>query len=411
VKARRVLVIAFHFPPVQGSSGYLRTLKYVRHLPRFGWEPVVLTVNTRAYASTDPALLKQVPEGVKVHRSFALDASRHLAFKGRYPAFLAVPDRFATWIPFGIRDGVRLVREHGIDAVFSTYPIPSAHAVGRGVARRTGRPWLADFRDPMWDEFVGTSSSAELRARKSLEQGSLEACSHATVTTSGMKDLFHARYPHVPASRITAIPNGYDEDDFQGVERTARAPGARFSLVHAGLLDPVDRDPEPFFEGLRRALDRGLLREAEAEIRLFAPGHEGRIRDLLERRNLAGVVQVLKPVTYKESLKAMAASDVLLLFQGPSCDKQIPAKLYEYFRIGRPILALTTTSGETGRLVEACRGGKVVDPGDPEAIAASLGEFFAALRSGADLPAATPERAARLAALLDGIAATNRAGI
>ena len=46
---KRVLMIAFHFPPLAGSSGIQRTLRFARHLPQFGWEPLVLTAHPRAY--------------------------------------------------------------------------------------------------------------------------------------------------------------------------------------------------------------------------------------------------------------------------------------------------------------------------------------------------------------------------
>src|SRR5205807_7222199 len=50
-------------------------------------------------------------------------------------------------------DLLRLIRELGIDVIFSTYPIPSAHVIGSLLSRFSGKPWVADFRDPMWDDF------------------------------------------------------------------------------------------------------------------------------------------------------------------------------------------------------------------------------------------------------------------
>jgi hypothetical protein len=40
---KRVLMIAYIYPP-QGGSGVQRTVKFVRYLPSYGWEPLVLTV-------------------------------------------------------------------------------------------------------------------------------------------------------------------------------------------------------------------------------------------------------------------------------------------------------------------------------------------------------------------------------
>ena len=42
-------MVAFHFPPLAGSSGIQRTLRFVQHLPALGWEPIVLSAHPRAY--------------------------------------------------------------------------------------------------------------------------------------------------------------------------------------------------------------------------------------------------------------------------------------------------------------------------------------------------------------------------
>ena len=38
---KRVLVIAFIYPPL-GGSGVQRTLKFCKYLPEFGWQPYVV---------------------------------------------------------------------------------------------------------------------------------------------------------------------------------------------------------------------------------------------------------------------------------------------------------------------------------------------------------------------------------
>jgi glycosyltransferase involved in cell wall biosynthesis len=388
----RLLVIAYHFPPIQGSSGYLRTLKFVSYLPSFGIDPTVLTVNTRAYEATDPGLLGQIPANVEVHRSFALDAKRHLAYKGRYLSAFGIPDRYSTWIPFAILDGLRLIRSRKIDAIFSTYPIPSAHSIGRALARLSGKPWLADFRDPMWDEYVDVPPG-ELRARQRIERASLEACAHATVTTSGMKELYRTRYPGIAQDKITVIPNGYDERDFAGVAPQPRSPGDPVTFVHAGLLDPIDRNPEAFFKAVKLAVESGRLGGKPFVVDFYTPGKIQGLQEELRKMGIPDSVRILPAVPYKQALQAMARADVLLLFQGPSCDNQIPAKLYEYLRIGKPILALTTEKGETGRLIAATGGGIIVPIDDVSQISQALGRCVEASVAGLKLPCASLETA------------------
>jgi glycosyltransferase involved in cell wall biosynthesis len=393
MSGRRVLMVAFHFPPLRGSSGFLRTLKFVRYLPRHGWSPVVLTAGVRAYAETDPGLMGQVPPEVPVHRSFALDAGRHLALRGRSPAFLRLPDRYATWIPGAVAAGLRLIRRHRVDAIFSTYPVPSAHCIGMALAALSGKPWVADFRDPMWDEYLeGTRLSIGLRKR--IEAASMRRCRKAILATAGMREVFAARYPGLEG-KLSVITNGYDEEDFRGIAEPEPATGGAVTFVHAGLLEKVDRNPIPFFRGLKLALERGAIPSGSLAVRLIGTGNHDEYAEELRRLGLAEVVRLQPPIPYHDALAAMAASDTLLLFQGPSCNAQIPAKAYEYLRIGKPILALTPAEGATGRLIGETASGRVVDPEDPEAIAAALARWIAEARKDGALPRADRATAAR----------------
>lgn len=72
---RRVLVLAYHFPPI-GGAGVQRNAKFVRYLPEFGYEPVVVTgpgSGIDRWTPTDPTLEGDVPVGVEVHRIQAPD--------------------------------------------------------------------------------------------------------------------------------------------------------------------------------------------------------------------------------------------------------------------------------------------------------------------------------------------------
>ena len=66
---RRVLVMAYYFPPM-GLSGVQRTLKFVKYLPEFGWEPMVLTTNSGSYYAYDDTLLDELTsDKIKIFRT------------------------------------------------------------------------------------------------------------------------------------------------------------------------------------------------------------------------------------------------------------------------------------------------------------------------------------------------------
>lgn len=95
-RLRRVLMIAYHFPPLAGSSGIQRTLRFVQQLPAHGWQPLVLSAHPRAYERTSEDLLADVPPGCTVRRAQAFDTARHFAWRGRYIASMARPDRWQS---------------------------------------------------------------------------------------------------------------------------------------------------------------------------------------------------------------------------------------------------------------------------------------------------------------------------
>ena len=149
IVVKRVLMVAYHFPPMSVSSGIQRTLRFAQYLPEFNWEPVVLTAHPRVYSGVSPASLAEVPPRLQVRRAFALDAARHLSLRGAYPQWLAVPDRWSSWWLGAVPAGLALARQWKFDVIWSTYPIATAHLIAYTLHRLTGIPWVADFRDPM----------------------------------------------------------------------------------------------------------------------------------------------------------------------------------------------------------------------------------------------------------------------
>jgi hypothetical protein len=179
---RRVLMIAYHFPPVRGSSGIQRTVRFARWLPELGWEPIILTAHPRAYEATVEDAANEVQPGMVVCRAFALDAARHLSIAGRYPDWLALPDRWSSWWLGAVPAGLSLIRRLRPDAIWSTHPLATAHRIGATLHRLTGLPWVADFRDPMaQDGYPRMPPLAQLQAhRRARIPGRRCVCVHHT---------------------------------------------------------------------------------------------------------------------------------------------------------------------------------------------------------------------------------------
>lgn len=381
---RSALIVAYHFPPYSAGSGILRILKFCRFLPEFGWQPTVLTVSTRAYERTNDALLAQIPPDVPVVRAFALDTQRHLSFRGRYFRWTALPDRWATWTLGAVWKGLRLIRARRIDVILTTYPIATSILIGFLLHKLTGRPWIVDFRDSMTEE----SYPEDPRTRQVYRWIEKKVVKHATrviFTAASTLEMYRKRYPSLSREKCLLISNGYDEEDFQWLPTTpppARMLSETIRLLHLGLIYPWERDPRPFFRAVARLKKLGEVTPSKLRIELRASGSEDYYKQILAELEIDDLVYLLPPLPYPKALREAAAGDGLLLFQAANCDHQIPAKAYEYLRIGRPILALTSHTGDTAALLRDAGGATIVDIADEEAIFRALPAFLDAVRKG-----------------------------
>jgi len=380
----RVLLVAFHFPPSQGSSGLQRTLSFARDLREFGWAPVVLTAHHRAYPGTNGQQLADIPDDVPVERAFALDTARHLAIRGIHFRGLAVPDRWWPWYLGGLVAGWKLLRRYKPAAIWSTAPIPTAHLIAMTLARLSGRPWVADIRDlltePNWPK-----NPLAWRVSRWIERQAVTRSQRAVVVSPGQRAEYLRQFPNLAQGRIEVVSNGYDEEAFRKAEATlSRAPPSndRLQLVHSGLLYPKDRSPEPFLQALARLRDQRPSLGGEVEVVLRASGSEARYQKLIRELDLEVIVHLAPALGYREALAEMLTADGLVLFQGRNCGTAIPAKLYEYIRARRPVLALTDPEGATGSTLREIGYPHLASLESAEAIAPVLADFLEALRKG-----------------------------
>ena len=346
---KRVLMIAFHYPPMRGSSGIQRTLKFSQYLPEFDWEPIVLTAHPRAYASTSNHQIREISDRLPVYRAFALDTSRHLSFMGRYPSLFALPDRWVSWLIGAVPMGLHLIRKYRPHVIWSTYPVATAHLIGLSLSRITGLPWVADLRDPMTDVNYPPDPFTR-RMYQWIEEKTITHCTRAVLTTPGSINDYETRFSQVPASRFCLIENGYDEENFVAAEagiRSGLSNGGKFVLVHSGIIYPSERDPVAFFEALAALLEKKLISPLNLKVILRATAHDEYLLPLINQYGIGDIVSLAPPVPYQDALSEMLSADGLLILQAANCNNQIPAKLYEYLRARRPILALTDPIGST----------------------------------------------------------------
>lgn len=351
-----VLIVAFHFPPLSVSSGVQRALAWCEDLPSLGWSPLVLTVSENAYAATDNSDELSRLDDVVVERSFARHIRQLFALTGgRYPGFLALPDPYLSWYIPGVVKGLQMIRQYKPKVIVSTYPIATAHLIAMTLKRLTGLPWVADFRDTMFDDSY-PKAAAERKTAAWVEKRVFNHCDRVLVTAPGAKRLYQQRYPDFEPSHIELIPNGYRESVFKEIENLLPDvidKAGPTILLHSGTLYPVERDPSVFFKAIAELKSEGKIDRLSLQVHFRASGFDEYYQPMINQLDIDDIVCFLPGLSYKEAIKEMLCVDGLMVFQAENCNHQIPAKIYEYIRAGVKILPFVDFDGDTASVLVA----------------------------------------------------------
>lgn len=379
----RLLVVTYYFPPL-GGIGVQRTLKYVTYLPRWGWQPVVVTPRNPAYTVRDASLLGALSPDLEVHRTAGFEPGqlhnaliRRLGGAGRLAGLVAksrslwsriwntvlFPDAQVGWVPFGARAGRQAYREHRFDAVYSSASPISAHVIAGLLKRSTGRPWVADFRDPwIGNPFVAPMRGPKGWLQRRTERWIVARADRVVLATDGLRDLFVERYPEL-SDRFVYIPNGYDRADLAGLTPVP-GEGGRFTILFAGSLYRHG-ELDAFLVGVERLVARRPDLRARLRVQFVGrvSGGNRRLADQFTAPGRLGdVVDFESFVPRREALARMAGADALLqlMTDEPGTGMFVGGKLLEYMAFDRPILAVMPP-GEGRRLVESLPTGRVAD--------------------------------------------------
>jgi len=389
-KEKKVLFIAYYFPPM-GMGGVQRATKFVKYLPVFGWKPFVLTVKDVEYLAQDYSLLEDLPPETEVIRTGSFDPLRisfilKSLFKKRKQkdeydkdstmrrsklfSWLFFPDSKIGWLPFALLSGLKITREERIDLIFTSSPPPSLHLVGYFLKLITGKPWVADFRDPWIGyrfEIYPTWLHLFLKNRlaKLLVKNADRVISANPSITKRMTEQYSE------AKKIETINQGYDERDFDsGVSKKSEL----FTIGYLGTFSP-DCDPEPFFLALRNLIAQKLI--PKGKIKFIHVGLSLRIDldRLIERYDLKEVVKRKGYLPHRAALKQMESVSIFLLVTSEN-PLIFPAKVFEYLTFKKPILSIVPQESEVGKLISKMKFGRVISPEDKNGIAEALLHYF-----------------------------------
>lgn len=395
---KTVLVITYYWPPA-GGPGVQRALKFCKYLPQYGWRPVVLTVADGEYPAIDESLICDVSPDWPVYKTASLEPfSLYRRFTGRRKedkistfvltedaqgslmqrlaalvrGNLFIPDGRIGWRPFAVQKGLQIIRREKVDLIFSTAPPMTAHLIAKTAARRSGLPWVADFRDPWTDVFyyhnLKRTRPALLLDRR-LERSVLRTADAVVTVSPTIKYLLQLK----AENRYFVITNGYDEADFEGIEPLP--DDGRLHMVHTGHL-AVNQNPTALWQALQRLVQRSQFRNVSIDF--YGSIHQA-VRNSLADSGLLPFCRFYDYRPHREIVAAMKRA-ALLFFIVPetSYAKGIPtSKLFDYMGAGRPILGIGPTDGDAAEILRQSGAGVMAEPSDEQQVLMSLDLLFA----------------------------------
>lgn len=388
-KTHRVLVVAYYFPPL-GLSGVQRTLKFVKYLPSFGWEPTVLTVEDRGYFAKDDALLREV-DGlpVRIVRTPSLDplhffrkknivrmpSARTLGALGKVSQSLFIPDNKIGWKKAAVQAALAEIAAHPVDAIFATAPPYTDFLIGLELKQRTGLPLIVDYRDAWLDNplhFYLTPLHKALHQR--LEQRVLRHADHILAINRPIKERILQANPFLSHNDVTILSQGFDQADFDGLASRRKRDG-RMRILYAGTFY-YNRNPRAFLEALRSLAETAPAVARSIDVHVIGSKREEDAA-LVRALGLESSVTLHGYLPHGETVQQLIDADVLwmVIGRGKGEDMMSTGKLYEYLGARKPVLACVP-DGAARQVLEKGRAAFIADPDDVPGIAAQIRTLF-----------------------------------
>ncbi|WP_285009883.1 glycosyltransferase [Pedobacter faecalis] len=366
---KKVVVIATYFPPAGGIATF-RITKFVKFLPRFDWQPIVLTVKEDAYKECgfliDNTLSKDLANDLTIYRTDI--GAEPSVMKGLRKG---LPTRWLKPL-FAIIGS--LIKNERPDLLFATGDPFFPLLVAPFAKVRYGLNYVIDLRDP-WKLAIKDNPIPGLKGKiftplnNFLEPLVLNRASKVIVVSEKMAEDYRAAYPKRPANDFIVIPNGYDPNDYDCIPAVALHG---FTVTYAGkfLSGKSFRNPEPFFKALN------ILKESGVIINFRYIGEPNpQIDNLAEQHQLSDRYQPVGYLSYSETIANMKGSDVLLLI-GSGQETEQTGKIFDYLGCKRPILALASQRGGIADVVAGIEQVALTSNDSPETIAQLLLEFY-----------------------------------
>jgi glycosyltransferase involved in cell wall biosynthesis len=322
-----------------GGVGVIRTSKFSKYLPNFGWGPIILTTKD-PQVTEDPNFLGESLTNIKVFRSVNIPVEK--IFKGKY-------DIHPGWIPDSIHLGAEIIKKEKVDVVYAPYPYAENVFIAAWLKKLTGKPLIIDYEDA-WTNNWFRYPRTQFIIQKKIEEWIHKRSDRIIVTNKSIRENLKNEFPLLQKD-IVLIRNGFDPEDFESV---APFSFGRFTFLYVGSMTSLRANVLKTFLYAIKDLNRSDFQV------IFLGELHGEIEELVKNLRLTHVVHHIDTVPHKEAIRYMLGANILVLVTG--IKYHLSSKIYEYLATGREIMNLSECGSEAAEFLGEIGRGFSVSP-------------------------------------------------
>jgi len=347
---KKILFISYYFPPF-GGVGSQRSVKFVKYLPYYNWQPIILTVNKKYYYNKiDESFLKDIPVDIKIIRTKTISRPKN-NFLNKLFKLLSIPDFKIWWILYAYKVAKKIIKEDKINIIYATGDPFSSFVFAYLLAKRCKKKFVIDFRDG-WIKDPRNKERNLLGKLNGLLSNPffkivLKKSSAIILATHGIYNDFVSSFPQY-RDKLYCINNGFDKDDFSGLNLSKKAHN-KFHLAFGGSLYK-DRDPKHFFNAIKYI--KNNRKDIYDKLQVDFWGFVDNI--FLKKYKQLSIVHFKGKINHDNLLNRIINTDVLV-FIGETLEnnQQITStKIFEYIATRKPILVLCPKEMGTYKIVK-----------------------------------------------------------
>lgn len=269
---------------------------------------------------------------------------------------------------------VSQVRSEDIDIIVSHCSPPQLHALGYALKKITGKPWLAEFRDPLATNPDVEPGSISHLQRRILEK-SIVNSSDQIAWWEGIQienDYFSQKYTEINKSKFYKIPHlGCGGVNFGKFDNRNTEPYDEFTITYAGSFYDGWIEPYRFLEGVREYVDN---RSKDGLRVQFYGDWKDKYQQKVVKEGLEDIVTAYDPIPHDEIISVLKRSHLLLYIGGDNIRNKnnISLKMADYVAARSPILGIVDPSFRAGKFIEKEKVGVTAHPEDAKSVANAI---------------------------------------